>query len=383
MTTFKFTDYASTFYNMANSIGGIATTQSDAEKTEATKELVTTVAKSIFLVLDKTIGAKEKTAENAQAARNLDNDAKDIKTRTYARAEKVISKIEENAARVAALLEELDKTSQEVIEYQKQLEGQKNIIETNKAILNDPNKSRKERIEALNNIKTAGDAISDLESAVLAYTEQAEALSAGLEDATSENEDLNTAGEETIQDGSSKIQQVVSQGAGEVTQTVTSTATQGTKDIAEGTAQVATGTSMLATPATAALGEKYIIQGNNSITAGGIETAQSAITIGDITSTLSFGMRTIGQINTFGNTITSGYGNNANLLGQLGTTLAPFITTLGSWTSIEGTGAEFVAQAEQEIANLDGDKNSDGNQDEATGNADLFDTKKLKLETPV
>lgn len=382
------TDYINPFLNMANGVGSIATANTEEQKTQATGQFIQIAINSVFSIVNKVMEAQQETQQNAAEASDLDSDAQEIRTRTYARAQDTISTIEANATRVESLLQNLQASAEQLAEYQKQLEDQKNIIETNKAILNNPEASRDERKAALEGIKNAGTAITELETVIQSYSEQAEVVGAEIEEATVENEELTSLSEQITAEGQAEIQQVTQQAAGEATQTVTDTATQGTKDIATGTAEIAAGTPMLASPFTALEGQNLINQGTQNTEAGGIRTAESAITLGSVVKTTKDGYSIASQIISFGSTMATGNNNTFNLLGALSTNYyEDHIRTIGSWSNIEGVGAEFAQAADEELGKLNGsNEESEGTaQDQNSGNGstsagDRFDTKKLELE---
>ncbi len=378
--TLKFTDIS----NLANGVISLTTAKTPEDRTAATK----TTIKSVFSIIDKVQDAKAETQENADGARELDQEAQDIRTRTYQRAEANIKAIEENAARVQSLLENLQARNEEIAAHQEELNVQKEIIENNKTVLNNPESTRAERREALENIKAAGNAITELEVAIQTATQETEVFTTEIEETTAVNEELNSASQEIVQEGSSKIQEVQAQAAGELTQTVTSTVAQGTQDIATGTTQVAEGTIMLTNGFTAVPGQRLVNKGTKSIEAGSIRTGESAITIGNITSTCKFISSALGQFSNLNNTMLDSYNNTSNVLGLIDNNFKPFITTLGSWTSIEGAGAEYVARADEEIARLENqgeneDENPEGTDVSESTSKDPFDTRRLELDAAV
>lgn len=381
------TDFTNPFFKLTNGASAIASAGNEEQKTQATTQFIETAIDSIFTIAKKAADAEQETTENAEQAQELDNNAEEIRTRTYARAQETISRIEQNAARVEGLLANLQASSDKIQEHKKQLEEQKGIIETNKTILNNPEASKDERKTALENIKKAGIAITELETTIQEYSQVTEDLGNELDKTTKENQDLTVEGEEIVNQGTAEIKDVTTDASGELSQKVTQSTIKGAKNSSVGASEIAVGTPMLSNLATAAEGQRLIRSGEDNIKAGGIRTAKSAITMGDVMGTIREGFATIGQIGNYANTMSDGNLNTYNLIGQFNTDFDGFIRTIGSWTNIEGVGNEFAQKAEEKIAKLDetntkkeGEEETDTQGKSSTLSGDNFDTKKLELE---
>ena len=369
--------------NCANSLvsGAYSISQANGEaaKTEATTQFISTALNTIFSVVCKAIEAQQETAENAKDSLDLKTSASEITSRTYAGAERIIARIEENGVNVQNLLDGLNQNIEQVQEFNKQLEEQRAIIDENKAIISNPEATREERKEALNNIKGAGKAISELESNVISYTEQANQIGEEIQVLNEENEILSAEGQEITLAGEAEMQEVLTEAGGEMTETVAETVARGGKDITTGTADIAAGTPMLSNLITAAEGEVLIQRGKDSIKAGGIRTTESAITGAEVLTTVRFAGSALEQINHLTSGIGAGYSNNSTLIGDAGNYWNGFIQTIGSWTEIAGAGEEIVVEAEEEIENLD---NSDEESVSTSSgdNSEKFNTDRLKIE---
>lgn len=328
--------------------------------------------------LNKVQGAEKETAENEGRAQDYEAKSSEIRGLTYKRAEKKIEEIQENIAEISAIMEVLDKNAQAVIDYNKQLEDQKAIINKAQETVEDPSVSGKERREALKQISAAGAVILDLYSEVSKYAEANESISGQIEELTENNEALSTEGNDIIAEGTQQSQEVLAQASADAATTLPKTTATGTKDIATGEAQIASGTPMLATPATAAAGQALIDQGRKSVTAGGIRTTKSAFTMGNLGRTIGGIGTSLSEFANFGTALGSAYNSGLDLIDKTSIIWQPLVTSVGSWQNVGKSAENIVATADEAASQIDTSEEEGEAGTEVTKK--LFDTEELVVE---
>ena len=107
---------------------------------------------------------------------DYNTESRRIKGRTVEQAQRVISEIETNIGSIQEILSKLEETNQAVIDYNKQLEEQRQVIADNQKIVNNPDSSKQERKDALEQLTEASNIITQLGSQVQTFAKQAEEL---------------------------------------------------------------------------------------------------------------------------------------------------------------------------------------------------------------
>lgn len=362
--------------NMTGSVYEAFSSGDENAKVNATKQVASFALSSIWNALSKVDSAKSETEKNEQEAKSLDAEAGKIKDRTTRRAQQKISEIEDNIANIENLLAQLEKNNAEVATYNEQLAQHRQTIVNNQAVVNDPNASREEKKEALDNISAVGGEIINLGDMVHNILTQSTELQSNVQNIGDMNSSLSEESTAILADANQEMEVVINKATTNVTTTLPGVVVTGTKDITKGSAQVAEGTAMMATPATAVVGQQLVTQGKNSITAGNIRTGKSALTMPKLTTTLGTAGQSLATFANFGTSLGSMANTGIDLLDRTGSLWEPFVASTGSWLNVSGSAQEIISQSEESLVKV----NSDGEgQEDITLKVDPKDLEVMEL----
>lgn len=279
--------------------------------------------------------AKKEVKDNDKKIEENKKSAEETSREISEKVQNILNDCETNATNIAeaiALIQKMGGDQGEITKAQTKLEEQLKIIEENKAILTS-DKSASEKKNALINILNASKAISELVEQVASFKEQIIVQNSVVEENSTQIAELSTDSAEAISEGVKKMQESLVN-AGILTQEQATLSIKSAKSTATGTAQKATGQAMTSNAITAAEGAKYIISGNDKMSAG--TTLMQGATQGLSKLTASIGE--MGQYLTlfteFGNGLGSFTQGVVQLVGQYDQAVNPIIESIGSWDAI-------------------------------------------------
>ena len=306
---------------------------------------------------DKKIEENKKTAE--ETSRKVNEKVQEI-----------LNNCETSSANIAealALIEELGGDKGQIAELKAKVNEQVDIIEANKEILTSSDKSSEEKKNALVNILNASKAISELTEVVDGLKEQIEAQNAIVEDNSAKIAELTTNSAEVISDGVNKMQESLVN-AGVLTQEQATLSIKSAKQTATGTAQEATGQAMTNFWATASQGAKYILSGNDKLSAGATLMQGATQGLSKLTGSIGEMGQYLTQFTEFGNGLGSFIEGAAQLIGQYDATVSPMIQSIGSWENVTAGLGELNSLVTTDLSNLGYEVDNEGNIEKANSN---------------
>lgn len=355
----------------------------DRARDEATKIALNSLpalirfAGSIFNVKG---AAVSETQENEAAAEELNDRQNDIKTRTLNKIEKIVDAIEENIEKIKELLESITNNQGLVDEKNERLSEIQEEIEKKKAIAQNPQTDKKERIEALKEIKALGDEIETMTEEIQTVLDTIEGLTEQTDEIGEINEKLAVKTAEVVASAEAETAVVQAETAEQGAVNI-KTKFKGDEYIATGTAQVAAGTAASATLFGAGAGAQQIIQGEQKIEAGTIQTASATKTLFGLGRT---GAESLSNLLVYGQKfaeLTKQFEETRNSISGLYSGIGSLASNETIWAGATEYSTELVSAADSDIATLsksNQEEDEDNNVELEIGNVDGSSLKKQK-----
>ena len=310
---------------------------------------------TIFSGLDNTTAAEANslTSKNAQEQKELAEENEAIKEKTFSRTEEIIENLGLNIESLEGLLEILEEHGADVKELVKRLEEQKEIYETNKAILDSDEATKEEKQKALEAIIGAsveiakiGEEIQELMATII--DEQANA-----EEISEENEAYQVEADEVVEEGIAETEEVIEESADEIAEN-TQTGKDGLGHTKKGVQQEARAAAMASTLFGAGEAARLAYTGGQNIAGGGVETAKSAVNVTANTATIGSATANVAEYAAKFAMVGSLNSLSTELFGSVYTGLDAYITGFGtSGEDFVEIGEENQKAAEEMLALLD------------------------------
>lgn len=369
-----------------NSIWGVAQNAqgaiegNDEQKAQASINIIEGLLSMISFAQNQQAKANQEVNQNSQAI-NKNEQAADSKAQELqTQIETIVSNIGTNTTNIQDALAKIEELGGEVggfAELQTKIEAQLAIIDEAKADLNDPEK----REDALTTISDAANVING--------------LIASIPDIQSQIEEQNTIVEQNVNEISQQIEQsatAISQGITDIQQYIQNgtqlgakagqIATQGATDVPTGTTEVSLGESLSTAGAftfgaTSSQAAKYIMDGNQRISAGQTRIQGGAQNLNKLTASIGKMGTDISELADFTNAIGQIGDGVTGLVDQYMSTVRPFIEAVGTW-DIDAI-AEANAQLQADVKTLSDNGTVDqNNQTTEKGQTEILDTKKFR-----
>jgi len=335
-------------------------------------------AGSIFNVKGAAIS---ETQENEAAAEELNDRQNDIKTRTLNKIEKIVDAIEENIEKIKELLKLITGNQDLVKEKDERLSEIQKEIESKKAIAQNPQTDKKERIEALKEIKALGDEIETMTEEIQAVLDTIEGLTEQTDEIGEINEELAVETAEVVTSAEAETAGVQ---AGTAEQVVVNTETNvtGAKDLFKSTEYATIAASLGATGLGAPGVVKYTKLSTDYGFAGGKRIAQSGLTLGRLGKT---GAESLSNLLVYGQKfaeLTEQFEGIRNSISGLYTGIGSLASNETTWADATEYSTELVSAADSDIATLSKanqeEEDEDNNVELEIGNVDGSSLKKQK-----
>lgn len=360
--------------NVQNSADG-----NNQQKVQTTVNFIEGLLSKISFSQNQQAKANQEVNKNSQAINKNTKAADDKKAEIEQKVQEITTNIGNSTSSIENALAEIEKLGEDggvIAEYQAQIEAQLQIVEEQKANLNDPEK----REEALEAIKNATNEISTIVGLIQNAQATIEAQNAVVEqnvtDITKNIEESATQ----ISEGVADLQKYIQNGSqlgGKASQITA----QGGTDVPTGNAEVAAGNAINSNAFSAfgsgGQGVKLVTDGNQRISAG-----QTRIQGG--TKNLQSSISSIGKIGTDIAQVT-GYASAIGQIGEGATSLAeqymstaqPYIEATGTW-DVDAI-VEANTQLQADVNSLNRTNSGDeGNNASAQNQEQFLDTKKLR-----
>ena len=338
--------------------------------------------------------ASKEVSSNEKDAANLEDSVKTTTETTNRKVEEILEKIDQKIAAIQENIKKIDEQNQKREEYQAKIDEQKAIIEENKKVLNDSSATKKERTEALNNIKNAGKAIDDLTIEIESLMATIEEVTQVVEQSQEETQEQGQEIEDVIEDATAQTQSDIQEAASQQTTNVASSAEGATNNVqgaaaeAEAITLETTSTASSWIPIvgafTGAAGQATAAKLQQTATdqfgAGATRITGAARNISTIMNTYNLAANNLFNFQNY-TSYAVGMISDADDVSQ---SFYSVCEPLGAWCSqaaeLEGEGetiTQAADEAQKELEAQDEDAQNDG-----TGSAELFnyDTEKLKIE---
>lgn len=317
----------------------------------------------------ETTKANQANNKNSKEIDNINNQNDAAVQNTENKIKEITDSVAENSNQILeamSKLEELGGDKGLIQATNEQLQKQLQIIEENKAILNDERDGDKEA--ALATIEGASAQITALVGNVQGYQALIEAQNTVVADAVDNISQQIADSATVIQEGLEKVQSNIANMQG---QTVVNTqvATSGGVDKAVGKGLETTGEAMTKTPATAATGAKAIVKGNIKSNTGDTKIQGATQNLSKVTASIGQMGSDLTNLANLTNSIGSIGEGAIELVGQYESALEPVITAIGSLANVE-TGNQVLTGAINEYKAQLGEANNSDKKEDVDGQAE-------------
>ena len=325
--------------------GQVAANGNNKQKAEAISNIVKNLMGMLTsLGTNENSKATKEVKKNEKNAEALDKKADESAQATEEQVKEIINNIANNTTSISQAIEKIEELGGDkgqIAEAQEQLEEQLEIIEENKAILNDGVSSPEAKQEALQALVGAASVINGLVESIGEVQKEIEAQNNIVENSTNNVSGLIEESVSVITNGAVELQSFIKEGAA---QSVTSTTTSVTGSANEivGKKATAMGSASSAIPFVGSTaGSKLIQIGMDQTMAGGTRISGAATTLSTLTKAIGEMGSNLSNLSNFTNSVGEIGNSFVALVGQYGSALEPVITATGSWSAVADANAQF------------------------------------------
>ncbi len=338
------TSFVNSVWNLAQE-GQVAANGNNKQKAEAISNIVKNLMGMLTsLGTNENSKATKEVKKNEKNAEALDKKADESAQATEEQVNEIINNIANNTTSISQAIEKIEELGGDkgqIAEAQEQLEEQLEIIEENKAILNDGVSSPEAKQEALQALVGAASVINGLVESIGEVQKEIEAQNNIVENSTNNVSGLIEESVSVITNGAVELQSFIKEGAA---QSVTSTTTSVTGSANEivGKKATAMGSASSAIPFVGSTaGSKLIQIGMDQTMAGGTRISGAATTLSTLTKAIGEMGSNLSNLSNFTNSVGEIGNSFVALVGQYGSALEPVITATGSWSAVADANAQF------------------------------------------
>ena len=338
------TSFVNSVWNLAQE-GQVAANGNNKQKAEAISNIVKNLMGMLTsLGTNESSKATKEVKKNEKNAEALDKKADESAQATEEQVKEIINNIANNTTSISQAIEKIEELGGDkgqIAEAQEQLEEQLEIIEENKAILNDGVSSPEAKQEALQALVGAASVINGLVESIGEVQKEIEAQNNIVESSTNNVSGLIEESVSVITNGAVELQSFIKEGAA---QSVTSTTTSVTGSANEivGKKATAMGSASSAIPFVGSTaGSKLIQIGMDQTMAGGTRISGAATTLSTLTKAIGEMGSNLSNLSNFTNSVGEIGNSFVALVGQYGSALEPVITATGSWSAVADANAQF------------------------------------------
>ena len=338
------TSFVNSVWNLAQE-GQVAANGNNKQKAEAISNIVKNLMGMLTsLGTNENSKATKEVKKNEKNAEALDKKADESAQATEEQVKEIINNIANNTTSISQAIEKIEELGGDkgqIAEAQEQLEEQLEIIEENKAILNDGVSSPEAKQEALQALVGAASVINGLVESIGEVQKEIEAQNNIVENSTNNVSGLIEESASVISNGAVELQSFIKEGAA---QSVTSTTTSVTGSANEivGKKATAMGSASSAIPFVGSTaGSKLIQIGMDQTMAGGTRISGAATTLSTLTKAIGEMGSNLSNLSNFTNSVGEIGNSFVALVGQYGSALEPVITATGSWSAVADANAQF------------------------------------------
>ena len=338
------TSFVNSVWNLAQE-GQVAANGNNKQKAEAISNIVKNLMGMLTsLGTNENSKATKEVKKNEKNAEALDKKADESAQATEEQVKEIINNIANNTTSISQAIEKIEELGGDkgqIAEAQEQLEEQLEIIEENKAILNDGVSSPEAKQEALQALVGAASVINGLVESIGEVQKEIEAQNNIVESSTNNVSGLIEESASVISNGAVELQSFIKEGAA---QSVTSTTTSVTGSANEivGKKATAMGSASSAIPFVGSTaGSKLIQIGMDQTMAGGTRISGAATTLSTLTKAIGEMGSNLSNLSNFTNSVGEIGNSFVALVGQYGAALEPVITATGSWSAVADANAQF------------------------------------------
>ncbi len=338
------TSFVNSVWNLAQE-GQVAANGNNKQKAEAISNIVKNLMGMLTsLGTNENSKATKEVKKNEKNAEALDKKADESAQATEEQVNEIINNIANNTTSISQAIEKIEELGGDkgqIAEAQEQLEEQLEIIEENKAILNDGVSSPEAKQEALQALVGAASVINGLVESIGEVQKEIEAQNNIVENSTNNVSGLIEESASVISNGAVELQSFIKEGAA---QSVTSTTTSVTGSANEivGKKATAMGSASSAIPFVGSTaGSKLIQIGMDQTMAGGTRISGAATTLSTLTKAIGEMGSNLSNLSNFTNSVGEIGNSFVALVGQYGSALEPVITATGSWSAVADANAQF------------------------------------------
>ena len=338
------TSFVNSVWNLAQE-GQVAANGNNKQKAEAISNIVKNLMGMLTsLGTNENSKATKEVKKNEKNAEALDKKADESAQATEEQVKEIINNIANNTTSISQAIEKIEELGGDkgqIAEAQEQLEEQLEIIEENKAILNDGVSSPEAKQEALQALVGAASVINGLVESIGEVQKEIEAQNNIVENSTNNVSGLIEESVSVITNGAVELQSYIQEGT---VQTVTNTTTSVTGSANEivGAKATAMGSASSAIPFVGSTaGSKLIQIGMDQTMAGGTRISGAATTLSTLTKAIGEMGSNLSNLSNFTNSVGEIGNSFVALVGQYGSALEPVITATGSWSAVADANAQF------------------------------------------
>ena len=340
----------------------------DQQKAGAIQEIVSDLMDMFSnLGVGANSAARKEVKNNDKKIEENKKSAEETSNKVSAKVQEILDSCEGNSAKIAEALEsikELGGDKGQIAELEKQLEDYVKVIEDNQKKLADQNASPEDKKTALIEILNASKLISELVEQVEDFKTLIEEQNSVVKENTEKLTESMTEGSTVISDGVKSITQNLTE-AGVLTQYQAKMSIKAAKNIGTGAAQETTGQAMTSFWATAAQGAKFILSGNDKLSAGATLMQGSVQGLSKLTGSIGEMGQYLTYFTEFGNGLGSFAQGAFELVGQYDSTVNPTIASIGTWEQV-AEGSKELNSAVQQYAQTALGENVDTSSSEST-----------------
>ena len=338
------TSFVNSVWNLAQE-GQVAANGNNKQKAEAISNIVKNLMGMLTsLGTNENSKATKEVKKNEKNAEALDKKADESAQATEEQVNEIINNIANNTTSISQAIEKIEELGGDkgqIAEAQEQLEEQLEIIEENKAILNDGVSSPEAKQEALQALVGAASVINGLVESIGEVQKEIEAQNNIVENSTNNVSGLIEESVSVITNGAVELQSFIKEGAA---QSVTSTTTSVTGSANEivGKKATAMGSASSAIPFVGSTaGSKLIQIGMDQTMAGGTRISGAATTLSTLTKAIGEMGSNLSNLSNFTNSVGEIGNSFVALVGQYGSALENVITATGTWSAVADANAQF------------------------------------------